>query len=159
MFATALKHLISRPYISSFHIRNYILELRNWFSFASLRRIENKCISILVLVEIILTLWKVNKSTIINIKRTRSFKWLDCLMDNIFVQFGEWVFQHTICIPVGTIGVQLLAISFLDAYEVILTKFCIMQLFANVSRSNVELYNHILLSRGYTVLIHIIQIY
>ena len=149
MFATALKHLISRPYIPSFHICNYNLELRNWFSFASLRRIENKFISILVLVEIILTLSKVIKSIIININRTRSFKWFDCLMDNIFVQFGERVSQHTICIPVGTIGLPLLTISFLVAYELILAGFCIC-LLMSVNQ---------MLSRGHTVLIHIFQNY
>ena len=89
--------------------------------------------------------------------RTRAFQWLDCLKDNIFVQFGERVFQQTICIPVGTICVQLLAISFSRRLWGYFNG--VLHLCANVSQSNVELYNHILLSRGYTVLIHTFQSY
>jgi hypothetical protein len=51
MFVTALKHLISRPYIPPSHIRYLNLNLKNWFTIVSQRRTENKGISILLLVD------------------------------------------------------------------------------------------------------------
>ena len=42
---------------------------------------------------------------------------LDFLIDNIFVLFGERVFQQTIGIPMGTNCAPLLADLFLHAYE------------------------------------------
>ena len=42
---------------------------------------------------------------------------LEFLIDNIFVVFGEHVFQQTICIPMGTNCVPLLADLLLYSYE------------------------------------------
>jgi hypothetical protein len=42
---------------------------------------------------------------------------LEILIDNIFVQFGERVFQQTICIPMGTNRAPLFDDMFLHAYE------------------------------------------
>ena len=42
---------------------------------------------------------------------------LDFLIDNLFVQFDERVFQQTICIPMGTNCAPLLANLFRHAYE------------------------------------------
>ena len=42
---------------------------------------------------------------------------LDFLIDNIFVEFGGFVFQQTIVIPMGTNCTPLLADLFLYSYE------------------------------------------
>ena len=42
---------------------------------------------------------------------------LECLIDNIFVEFGGQIFQQTIGIPMGTNGAPLLADLFLYSYE------------------------------------------
>ena len=42
---------------------------------------------------------------------------LEFLIDNIFVMFGEQIFQQTICIPMGTNCAPLLADLFLYSYE------------------------------------------
>jgi len=71
---TALTHLLFATYIPSFHIRYCNLELTNWFSAASQRRMENKDISILVLAHTNLPLSKPNRNLVIQINKTRSFK-------------------------------------------------------------------------------------
>lgn len=53
---TVLKHSISLAYIPLFHIRNYNLELENWLSVDSQRGTETSGISILLLIDISLTL-------------------------------------------------------------------------------------------------------
>ena len=46
-----------------------------------------------------------------------SNKMLDFLIDNIFVEFGGLIFQHTVGIPKGTNCAPLLADLFLHSYE------------------------------------------
>ena len=42
---------------------------------------------------------------------------LNYLIDNIFVEFGGWIFQQTVGIPIGTNCALLLADLFLYSYE------------------------------------------
>ena len=73
-FVTALAHLIYLPYIHLPHAQ-LNLDIKNQFSIVSPRRMENKGISILLMVDISLILSKAIQHLIINIDRTRSFKW------------------------------------------------------------------------------------
>jgi hypothetical protein len=72
----ALTHLLSVTYIPSFHIRYCNLELTNWFSVASQRRMENKDISILVLPHTNLPLSKANRNLVIQINNSH---WRTCV--------------------------------------------------------------------------------
>ena len=44
-------------------------------------------------------------------------KMLEYLIDNIFVEFGGWIFQQTIGIPIGTKCAPVLTDLFLYSYE------------------------------------------
>jgi len=93
MNLTTLIQLIPVPYIPSFHVSNKNLYLMNWqkINVASKRRTKNKGISILVWVELSLTLWKATQNLIVNVyKHDKIIKMLDIFM---FVQFGGIVFE------------------------------------------------------------------
>jgi hypothetical protein len=118
MFATALKHLISRPYIPPSHV---LLKSR-------IKEFIQRCLSkkngeqryrYLVIGRDKSCFVKSHSKLINKYKHDEIIQMLDFLIvvDNIFVLFGRRVFQQKIGFPMGTNCALLLTHLFLHAYD------------------------------------------